>query len=251
VTVPLLRLKDVAVGYSRAQPILANVTFDVAGGEAVALVGRNGTGKSTLLRTIRGFLRPIEGDILLKGCPLGGIEPQRLAATIGFLSPTIPQSHITVDEVIELSSLGRLKTMDELAASDHPDVFSEVTGFGGRFLDEMSSGQQRKVMLLALVAQWTDVLLMDEPELHLDLPSLRELYGLISWATSRGKSVVLSTHNLETIRVLPNRLYVVGDGTVRVAPRTEATVQALLEGLEPGSGSWHDLSSGTERSTGS
>ncbi|MHB8070695.1 MAG: ATP-binding cassette domain-containing protein [Candidatus Cryosericum sp.] len=231
---PVLRLTEVAVGYGPAQPVLTHVTFDVAGGEAVALVGRNGTGKSTLLRTIRGFLRPIEGKILLKGRPVGEMEPQRLAASMGFLSPAIPQSHITVDEVIELSSLGRLKTMDELVASDHPDVFSEVIGFGGRFLDEMSSGQQRKVMLLGLVAQWTDVLLMDEPELHLDLPSLRELHGLISWATSAGKSVVLSTHNLETIRVLPNRLYVVGDRTVREAPRTEETVQALLEGNEPG-----------------
>lgn len=231
---PVLRLTEVAVGYGAAQPILTHVTLDVAGGEAVALVGRNGTGKSTLLRTIRGFLRPIEGEILLKGLSVGGMEPQRLAASMGFLSPAIPQSHITVDEVIELSSLGRLKTMEELIASDHPDVFSEVIGFGSRFLDEMSSGQQRKVMLLGLVAQWTDVLLMDEPELHLDLPSLRELHGLISWATSAGKSVVLSTHNLETIRVLPNRLYVVGDRTVREAPRTEETVQALLEGNDPG-----------------
>jgi iron complex transport system ATP-binding protein len=236
VSAPLLRLTGVAVGYGHAQPVLANVTFDVAGGEVVALVGRNGTGKSTLLRAIRGFLRPMEGEILLKGRPVGGIEPQRLAAAIGFLSPAIPQSHITVNEVIELSSLGRLRTMDELVASDHPDVFSEVIGFGGRFLDEMSSGQQRKVMLLALIAQWTDVLLMDEPELHLDLPSLRELHGLISWVTSRGKSVVLSTHNLETIRVLPNRLYVVGDKTVREAPRTEETVQALLEGNKSASG---------------
>jgi iron complex transport system ATP-binding protein len=234
VSEPVLRLTEVAVGYGPAQPVLAHVTFDVASGEAVALVGRNGTGKSTLLRTIRGFLRPMAGEILLKGRPVGGMEPQRLAASMGFLSPAIPQSHITVDEVIELSSLGRLKTMEELVASDHPDVFSEVIGFGGRFLDEMSSGQQRKVMLLGLVAQWTDVLLMDEPELHLDLPSLRELHGLISWATSAGKSVVLSTHNLETIRVLPNRLYVVGDRTVREAPRTEETVQALLEGNDPG-----------------
>ncbi len=232
-SVPLLRLTDVAVGYGRAEPVLSNITFDVAGGEAIALVGRNGTGKSTLLRTIRGFLKPMEGEILLKGHPIKGIEPQRLAATIGFLSPAIPQSHITVDEVIELSSLGRLKTMDEFVASDHPDVFSEVIGFGSRFLDEMSSGQQRKVMLLALVAQWTDVLLMDEPELHLDLPSLRELHGLISWVTCKGKSVVLSTHNLETIRVLPDHLYVVSDRTVREAPRTEETVQALLEGSGP------------------
>jgi iron complex transport system ATP-binding protein len=236
VSVPPLRLQDVAVGYGHRSPILAHISFDVEKSEAVALVGRNGTGKSTLLRTIRGFLQPMHGEILLKGRSVGDIEPQRLAATIGFLSPAIPQSHITVDEVIELSSLGRLKTLDELVASDHPDVFSEVLGFGGRFLDEMSSGQQRKVMLLGLVAQWTDVLLMDEPELHLDLPSLRELHGLITWATSRGKSVVLSTHNLETIRVLPNRLYIVGGGTVREAPRTEETVQALLEGNEPGCG---------------
>ncbi len=226
----LLSLRDVAVGYGRARPILTGISFDVQPGEAVALVGRNGTGKSTILRTIRGFLPPMAGEVSVKGKSVASIESQRLAALVGFLSPAIPQSHITVDEVIELSSLGRLRTMDELVASDHPEVFSEVVGFGSRFLDEMSSGQQRKVMLLGLVAQWTDVLLMDEPELHLDLPSLRELHGLITWATSRGKSVVLSTHNLETIRLLPNRLYVVGGGTVREAPRTEATVQRLLEG---------------------
>ena len=226
----VLELKDVAVGYGHGEPILRKVTISVCPGEAVALVGRNGTGKSTLLRTMRGFLPPLDGQVMVKGHPLQSMSPQTLAASIGFLSPAIPQAHITVDEVIELSSLGRLKSLGQLEASDHPDVFSEVIGFGARFLDEMSSGQQRKIMLLALVAQWTDILLMDEPELHLDLPSLRELHGLISWATSKGKSVVLSTHNLETIRVLPDRLYVVGDRTVREAPRTEETVQALLEG---------------------
>jgi iron complex transport system ATP-binding protein len=226
----LLELTDVAVGYTRGEPILSNVTISVCPGEAVALVGRNGTGKSTLLRTMRGFLPPLDGQVMLKGHQLQSMGPQTLAATVGFLSPAIPLAHITVDEVIELSSLGRLKSMQELEASDHPDVFAEVSGFGARFLDEMSSGQQRKIMLLALVAQWTDILLMDEPELHLDLPSLRELHGLISWATAKRKSVVLSTHNLETIRVLPDRLYVVGDKTVREAPRTEETVQALLEG---------------------
>lgn len=226
----VLELNGVAVGYIRGEPILKKVTISVCPGEAVALVGRNGTGKSTLLRTMRGFLPPLDGQVMVKGHPLQSMSPQTLAASVGFLSPAIPQAHITVDEVIELSSLGRLKSLGQLEASDHPDVFAEVSGFGARFLDEMSSGQQRKIMLLALVAQWTDILLMDEPELHLDLPSLRELHGLISWATAKGKSVVLSTHNLETIRVLPDRLYVVGDRTVREAPRTEETVQALLEG---------------------
>jgi len=227
-----LELSDVAVGYIRGNPVLENVMIHVLPGEVVALVGRNGTGKSTLLRTMRGFLLPLEGQVMVKGHALSSMDPQRLARTVGFLSPAIPQAHITVDEVIELSSLGRLRSLDEFEASDHPDVFSEVSGFGGRFLDEMSSGQQRKVMLLALVAQWTDILLMDEPELHLDLPSLRELHGLVSWARARGKSIVLSTHNLETIRLLPDRLYVVGGRTTREAPRTEQTVQALLEGSD-------------------
>lgn len=225
-----LELADVAVGYARGNPVLSGVTMSVLAGEVIALVGRNGTGKSTLLRTMRGFLPPLSGQIMVKGDPLLSMDQQRLAATIGFLSPAIPQAHITVDEVIELSSLGRLRSLDQFEASDHPDAFSEVIGFGGRFLDEMSSGQQRKIMLLALVAQWTDILLMDEPELHLDLPSLRELHALISWATARRKSVVLSTHNLETIRMLPDRLYVVANTTVREAPRTEETVQELLGG---------------------
>lgn len=227
-----LELSDVTVGYIRGNPVLENVMIHVLPGEVIALVGRNGTGKSTLLRTMRGFLLPLEGQVMVKGHALSSMDPQRLARTVGFLSPAIPQAHITVDEVIELSSLGRLRSLDEFEASDHPDVFSEVSGFGGRFLDEMSSGQQRKVMLLALVAQWTDILLMDEPELHLDLPSLRELHGLVSWARARGKSIALSTHNLETIRLLPDRLYVVGGRTTREAPRTEQTVQTLLEGSD-------------------
>lgn len=227
-----VELIDTSVGYAVADPVLVDVTIRVLPGEVVALVGRNGTGKSTLLRTMRGFLPALGGQVLVKGYPLMSMDAQRLAAAVGFLSPAIPQAHITVDEVIELSSLGRLRSLDEFEASDHPDVFAEVRGFGGRFLDEMSSGQQRKIMLLALVAQWTDVLLLDEPELHLDLPSLRELHGLVSWARAKGKSVVLSTHNLETIRNLPDRLYVVGGGTAREAPRTEETVQALLKGSD-------------------
>lgn len=225
-----LELVDAAVGYMRGNPVLSGVTMTVLPGEVVVLVGRNGTGKSTLLRTMRGFLPVLGGQVLVQGHPLGSMNQQRLASTIGFLSPGLPQAHITVDELIELSSMGRLRSLEQFEASDRPAVFSEVSGLGQRFLDEMSSGQQRKVMLLALVAQWTDILLMDEPELHLDLPSLGELHGLVSWATARQKSVVLSTHNLETIRLLPDRLYVVADATVHEVPRTEETVQALLGG---------------------
>jgi len=145
VSVPVVSVRDVAAGYAHVPPVLRQVFLDVMPGETVALVGRNGTGKSTLLRTIRGFLEPVHGEILFKGQNIKELGPQRLASSMGFLSPSIPQAHITVDEVIELSSMGRLKTMDEFVSSDHPDVFDEVVGFGARFLDEMSSGQQRKV----------------------------------------------------------------------------------------------------------
>ncbi len=143
----VLELKDVAVGYGHGQPILKDVTISVCPGEAVALVGRNGTGKSTLLRTMRGFLLPLRGQIMVKGHSLQSMSPQTLAASVGFLSPAIPQAHITVDEVIELSSLGRLKSLGQLEASDILICFSEAFGFGGRFLDVMSSGQQRKIKL--------------------------------------------------------------------------------------------------------
>lgn len=224
----LISLRDVGMGYGGPE-VLTGVTMDVPRGQIVALVGRNGAGKSTLLRTMRGFLSPSHGTVLIKGRSAASFQPGALAAVVGFLSPATPQSHITVDEVMELSSLGRLPSLDAFLASDHPAVFSEVYTFGRRFMDAMSSGQQRKVMLLALVAQWTDVLLMDEPELHLDLPSLRSLYALIRWATARGKSVVLSTHNLETIRTLPDRLYMVKARSVCEVSRSEETIEALFE----------------------
>lgn len=227
--VPLAELRSVTAGYGRSR-VLISVNMQVTAGEVVALVGRNGEGKSTLLRTVRGLVSPLEGMVLIKDRPVHSLQPDSLARTVGFLSPSLPQAHVTADEIIELSSFGRFHSLQALVAAERPGVFVEVFALGQCFMDALSSGQQRKILLLALVAQGADLLLMDEPELHLDLPSLQSLYTLIRAEVARGKGVVLSTHNLETIRTVPDRLYLVKDHSLREVPRSEETFRRLQQG---------------------
>ncbi len=191
-------------------------------GELTCLLGTNGVGKSTLLRTLAGFQKPLEGHISLFGKPLKDYPSAELACQISIvLTDKVLAGSLTA---FELVSMGRIPYTGFWGGLSDNDchIISEsmrtvgMEGFEQRRLSSLSDGERQKLMIAKALAQQTDVILLDEPIAYLDFPSKVEVLALLrSLAHEDGKTVLLSTHDLELALQAADRLWVLqNDGSL-------------------------------------
>ena len=193
---PTLRLDDVTVAYGR-HLALRGVTFAARGSESVALVGANGSGKTTMLKVIAGLVKPTTGHAALVAGP-----PPAFVTQHGHHHPWMP---LTAGEIIEMGRfvgkglLGRMEALDR-AAIDEAMERAEVAGLVRKQFGDLSGGQQQRVLVARALAQRSNVLLLDEPITGLDLASQERILDIVDQEAARGALVVLSTHHLDEAR---------------------------------------------------
>lgn len=185
-----MKLKQLKIGYKSSAPIAEAIDAELCLGSFVCLIGRNGTGKSTLLRTIAGLQ-----------APLGGSYEESSCAIVLTQMPDL--RHTSVNEMIGYGRLPFTGLLGTLSTTDRQAVSTALAALGIEHLAQrnfasLSDGERQKVMIARALAQGTDYLLLDEPSAFLDYPSKVELMeSLRSLAHSQRKGVLLSTHDLE------------------------------------------------------
>jgi iron complex transport system ATP-binding protein len=221
----LAALDKVSFGYPLAnggrRPVLHDLDLAVAPGEVVALLGPNGSGKTTLLRLLTGQLRPDAGVVMFDGRAVGdwardalarrvAVLPQQLELPVGF-------------RVAELVEMGRApharrlfgSTTDDEAAVHRALVDADALGLAGRYADELSGGERQRVLVAMALAQEPELLLMDEPTLHLDLAHQVALLAAIRrLRRQRGLTVVAVLHDLNLAAEFAPRVIVLSDGRI-------------------------------------
>ena len=210
----------VTAGYG-ARAVLRGCDLALQSGEVVAIVGPNGAGKSTLLRCLAGLLRPTGGTVHLDGEPIGMLPRGRLARRIAVV-PQIFETlfPFTVREVVGLGRVSRLGPLGtrsgaDIVAVDRALVALELSGFAERRIDQLSGGERQRAVLAMALAQEADVLLLDEPTVHLDPGHQRALLVRVrELAHERGLIVVAVLHDLNLAAALADRIAVVADGRV-------------------------------------
>lgn len=196
-------LQSLSIGYSH-KVIAADINAQIKGGELTCLIGRNGTGKSTLMRTLAGFLKPLGGTALLDGRDVGRLSP----AERSHLISVVLTDRVDVDgmRVKDLVSVGRQPYTGFFGkmSSDDEEVVNKaiadvgMTDFAGRQVNSLSDGERQKVMIAKALAQQTPVILLDEPTAFLDYPSKKEMFQMLSQLChEQGKAVLVSTHDLD------------------------------------------------------
>lgn len=199
-----LSVENMTIGYRGGEPLCPAIDLRAESGEAIALVGSNGVGKSTLLRSIAGVVAPRSGDVLLDGQSLLAMKAHERARSVAFVSTEmITTAYLTVNQIV---SLGRAPYSDwalNLSSADKAAIgrameLTDVVQLGERFIDTLSDGQRQRVMVARALAQDTPLIVLDEPTAFLD-PENREMIIrlLCDLARDMNKIVLFSTHEVD------------------------------------------------------
>ena len=199
----MIRLNDLTIGYGH-RILLQHASATIPAGELVALVGRNGTGKSTLLRAIAGLGERLGGEIRLDGHSLETLSPQQLATTVSFVTTErVRIPNLRCEDVVALGRapytnwIGRVQEQDKAIVERSLELVG-MAAFAGKTMDRMSDGECQRVMIARALAQDTPIILLDEPTSFLDLPNRYELCTLLRrLAHDHRKCILFSTHELD------------------------------------------------------
>lgn len=187
---------------------LNGVNFDVPTGEFVALIGANGAGKTTLLSILMGLLPLTEGEVKVLGAPPAGRGVRQRCGAM--LQSTDLPAALKVGEIIDLfrSYYYAPRPLAELLE------LTGLTPLKSRLYKALSGGQQRRVQFALALAGNPDILFLDEPTVGLDMDVRREFWAILSDLKSRGVTIVLTSHYLDEIEALADRLVIIREGTI-------------------------------------
>jgi len=216
----VIRVRDFSFRLGRKE-ILREVSFDVCGGEYLAIVGPNGAGKTTLVKCLDRILVGGSGQIEICGRPLVRYHQKELARLISY----VPQADgrvfpFTVEQFVLMGRYPYLNPFSAVSRADRQAVrrAMELTGtseFADRRLDTLSGGERQKVYIAAAVAQQTRILLLDEPTTFLDYRHQGEIRGLLSRINrTSGVTIVAVTHDVNHAVLQSDRVLALRDGRV-------------------------------------
>lgn len=228
----MLEAKDLTVNYGRT-PVLKGTSTRFAKGRFTALVGPNGCGKSTLLKAIMGFVPVKAGETFLDGTDIRTIGRKSLAQRVAFL----PQEchcpdYMTLGELVELAGYARYSIAGGPSDRDRK-LFHEAldaVGLADRVGDQvnaLSGGQRQRAWIAMVLAQDTDIILLDEPVNHLDMKYQYAILGLVrDLVRERGKTVVAVLHDINLTAVFADDVVLLSEGEVVAEGPVETTISA-------------------------
>jgi len=232
-----IEVKNVAFWYSRHQPVLRNLSFQVEPKTFLAIVGPNGAGKSTLLNLLCGALHSKRGTIQIDGRAVEQYPTKLLASKVAVVRQEfVPVFGFTVAETVMMArtvhfgplgfpSPADFEAVDEALGTTETRVFAE------RRFDQLSGGERQRVFIARALAQDSDILLLDEPTNFLDLRGQVGIYDLLKrLQLEQGKTIVAVTHDINLgLQYADQALLLKGDGGYRVGPTEEVLTCAELE----------------------
>ncbi|MCG9089989.1 type I secretion system permease/ATPase [Laribacter hongkongensis] len=229
-----IEFRDVSFNYPTSPlPSLDNVSFRIRAGERVAIIGRVGSGKSTLQKLILGLFRPTGGSIRVDGIDTNQIDPAELRRNIGYVPQDVVLFYGSLRDNIAMGS-PHVHDASVAAAADqagltgfvnsHPQGFDMIIGERG---DTLSGGQRKAVAIARALLNSPPILLLDEPTSNMDHSTERQIYQTLE-SVLPGRTLVLVTHH-NALLSLVDRLIVIDQGRI-VADGPKAQVMQALQG---------------------
>lgn len=222
----MLEVRNIDVFYGDVQ-VIRDVSFEVKKGEIVALIGANGAGKSTILKTISGLIRPRKGEVFFEGIPIHKIEPYKLIE-IGL--SLVPEGRrlfveMTVEENLDMGALkGEAKKKREKSKELVFELFPRLKERRRQLAGTLSGGEQQMLSIGRGLMSKPRLMMFDEPSLGLAPILVKEIFDVIKRIRNEGTTVLIVEQNTKQTLTISDRAYVLETGRITL----NGTGQALL-----------------------
>lgn len=215
----VIDIKDLTTGYG-AKPIVENINMQVTDGEMVGIIGCNGAGKSTFLKTIRGMLPKLSGSITICHKPVEAMSEKEFATQVAYLQQNVEVGFgFTGLDIVLAGRYPYIKWYEKEQQSDK-ELALECMRYTGTYelaqrpVSEVSGGQKQRILLAKILAQQTPILFLDEPTTGLDMVYQEEIFRFSKQLVEMGKTVLMVVHELNLAAKYCSRIVLVGNGKI-------------------------------------
>jgi manganese/iron transport system ATP-binding protein len=229
-----LSVRNLTVTYNNGFTAVRDASFDLDPGTICALVGVNGSGKSTIFKAVMGFVRPASGEVRLCGMPVGEAIKRNIIAYV-------PQSEeidwnfpVLVQDVVMMGRYGHMNFLRVPSRADQYKVDQALervgmSAFRSRQIGELSGGQKKRVFLARALAQEGRIMLLDEPFTGVDVKTEVAIIALLRELRASGHLILISTHNLGSVPDFCDQVVLINRTILAAGPTARVFTQANLE----------------------
>jgi iron complex transport system ATP-binding protein len=251
----ILAFNSLKIGYvshGKEKLLLPPLNAKASRGELIAVIGRNGIGKSTLLRTLTGLQTSLGGEILYCGKNISEYTRIDLARIVGYISTDIVKvSNMSVYDMVALGRFPHTNWIGKIGMKNHKVIMDsiEMTSmlpFCNRLISELSDGERQRAMIARILAQDTGIMIMDEPTAFLDLSSKYEILHLMHLLSQKnGKTIIFSTHDLQMAIRQSDKIWLIMDDKLLEGSPEDLIIQGAFSKLFDSSSVYFNSEEGT------
>jgi zinc transport system ATP-binding protein len=233
---PIIELQDVSFAYG-GNAVLEHISFAIEKGDYVGIIGPNGGGKTALLKIIVGLLSPQSGEVLINGTPTAsfrkkseiGYVPQRIVSD----SASFPA---TVYEVVESGRIPQLTIFGRTTAQDKTAVIAalvaaQIGNLENKLMSELSGGQRQRVYVARALASESQVLILDEPFVGVDIATQKEFYAFLKKLNDGGLTILFVSHDIDVITEEAKSILCLNRGLLCFGSSELLQEKNIIEGL--------------------
>ncbi len=232
----MLKVNNLSVNYGERE-VLHDISFDLRGGEIVALLGANGAGKTTLIRAMNGIVANSNGRIELDGRALESLSRREIARNITVVAqenetrfPVTVLGFVLTGRFVYGGAFG-WESDEDIASAKRAIDDCDLAGYDTRLMNNLSGGERQRVVLARALATNARILLLDEPTANLDLAHQAMMFRLVRKRCEQGASAVVITHDLNLAAAFADEIIMLKDGRIvaKGAPEEVLTSENILD----------------------
>ncbi|MGE4385663.1 MAG: ABC transporter ATP-binding protein [Endomicrobiaceae bacterium] len=216
----MIKICNLSCGYA-GHEVIKNVSLNINEGDFVGIIGKNGVGKTTFLKSLAGLIKPFSGNVFIDDTDIYKIKKSVLAKKIAFMPQTMQFDFpFSVKDFIMFGRYPYMNMFKYASAEDFSIVrevmnFTGVAEFAERNISELSGGEKQKVLMAQTLSQRTDIIALDEPTSHLDIGSQSSIFKILRMLNEKyNKTVITTIHDLNLAGEFCSRLVLIDKGNI-------------------------------------